>query len=273
MKVWTLAAIGLVAVGVAYAEDDEVTDDDLDLDSLDDDLGPGDDDMMQPPPQIEEIDFDKDMPEPQRKDRMKGCLGATQEYIKANPQMAEAYAKQITTQAQGKLKPEQAWNYVVFNMMMMCYQQITEEYVEMVKSGGEFGDGELEQLFSPPQGQQPKRAGESHVKLWEKVAQENAKDQQRQQRAQQSSYSSSSANEGYSSGKLGDMGFVGQSLTGGSGLLYVLGVFAVIFGIVTLVILKTSKPPDKNVKYQSSKSIAKKEKADAAAAKKAVKRK
>lgn len=259
--------IGLVVLGVAYGEDDEVTDDDLDLDNLDDDLGPegGDGDAPPEQAQVEEIDFDKDMPEPQRRDRMKGCLVATQEYVRKNPKMAEAGVKQLTTQSGGKLKADAAWNYVIFNMMMICYQFISEELVEMTKSSTEFGDGELEQVFAGGS-RAAKRAGESHVKLWESVAQENAKEYQRNQKKQQSSYSQS----GYeSSGRAGDLGFVGQSLTGGSGLLYVLGVFAVIFGIVTLVILKTSKPPEKNVKYQSSKSIAKKEKAEKMAAKKA----
>lgn len=276
MRVCAWPLIGLVVLGVASGEEaadeaskPEATDDDLDLDNLDTDGdtdGPEDNtpDESLGKEKYEEIDFDKDMPEDKRKERMQACLTASKEMIAVNRNFADSSVKSVMNQAGGQLSKEQAWNYVIFNMMLMCYQQITDDMVETAQKGGEIGVGDLEEVFAAPKGT-PKRAGQRHVELWESVARESHdKESKAYKSSQQSSYSSEST----AGGKPGDIGFMGQNLTGGSGLMYILGVFAVIFGLVTLVIIKMSKPTSKNVKYQSSKSIAKKEKAEKMAAKK-----
>merc|ERR1712159_562797 len=53
--------------------------------------------------------------------------------------------------------------------------------------------------------------------------------------------------------EVGDNRSLADSLPSGIGLL--LGVLAVVSGIAALVVVKLSKSPGKNVKYQSSKSI------------------
>lgn len=260
MRAWACAVIGIVVLDVACSEDDERTEHDGtngDPESGDiaDPIGDiGDIAGKVDPTQVEEIDFDKDMPFPQKKERMQTCLVAMRASVKANPQIAEGAVNQIMSETKGDMSETQARNYASFFMMINCYQQISDEQVEMVKTSKEFGEGELERLMMASAAI-TRVASESHGKLWKLVVEEDAKLQASLHQQQQSGSSTSSTG--------------GQPVVGGTGIVSILGFFAVVFGIAAFVILKMAKPAEKATKYQSGKSIAKKEKAEKMAAKKA----
>jgi len=252
------------------APSEEAGDEDFDLD-MEEDFEDGGSPEMQGgggpmgggPPEVE--DFDLELTEDDRSNRMGTCFSYTMGRIQARRQMVSQTAREIMEMH--KIQEQQAITVVLSNWMMACYMNIGDDEMDQA-IGTPFGSpletpaDKEEEIFgqNPLAPQTVRQASERQWKLLGETMKENQehfKQQQQQQRGAPPPRGQPQA------------GLPGSSMDTGTGFIYMIAVFVVLFGIGTLVVLKLNvKENGKTEKDRGSKSEKKKEKAEKMAAKK-----
>jgi len=243
-------------------------DDDFDLD-MEEDFEDGGSPQMQGgggpmgggPPEVE--DFDLELTEDDRSTRMGTCFSYTMGRIQARREMVSQTAKEIMEMH--NIQEQQAITTLLSNWMMACYMNIADEELDQA-IGTPFGSpietpaDKEEELFgqSPSARQTVRQASERQWRLLGVTLKENQQHFQQQQQQQRGSPRGPPP-----------AGLPGSSMDTGTGFIYMVAVFVVLFGLGTLVVLKlNTKENGKAEKDRGSKSEKKKEKAEKLAAKK-----
>lgn len=230
-----LAALGTRADD---ADGDDDVDDDLDLDDVDE--GPG------PAPPVE--DFDLGIPEEDRRKMMASCWKHTINRVQLRKSELDAAIEQmVAARKESGMSSDQAMNTMLYGWMMACYMNIDGDGTRKVTPSDTQA---LESDIFSQRSDRPQQVNQASQRQWE-LLESTIKEQQ-----QSTGGSSRSSPTGE--------GFSGQ----GGSTTYVLVVFAVIFGLGGLVVLKLVRA-DQSV--QAEKDAKKAEKAEKKLSKKKTK--
>lgn len=231
-------ALLLAALGTR-ADDADGDDDDLDLDDLDEDEGPS------PAPPVE--DFDLGIPEEDRRKMMASCWQHTLNRVQLRGEELKAAVEQmVAARREQGLSSDQAMNTLLFGWMMACYMNIDGDGVRKVTPSD---TQSLENDIFGQRSDRPQQVNQASRRQWQ-LLESIIKEQQ--ERAGSSSSS--------------PMGSAGPPAGGQGSFTYVLVVFAVLFGLGALVVLKLVRA-DQSV--QAEKEAKKAEKAEKKLSKKA----
>lgn len=261
---WALALLlGLVALSIAEengaggsaAADPDGSDLDLDEDDFDDDddesedssggMGAGQGEPVE--------DFDLDMPEDQRKLRMRSCLSHTMARAQAYQEQLQGAIAQMVEQQQ--VSQEQAANSVIFSWMITCYMNIDDDGIKAATAATPLQPEQEEDVFShhPERGQQANQASQRQWQLLEAILMEQNAASEQQQRRQGVDPRMDPRAAGTPAGQ--------------SQMLYVLVVFGIIFGLGAIVVVRLmrSESQDRDSKSQrktdkAEKKLARKQK-------------
>jgi len=255
--VWRLGGV----LGDDDAEAGMGSDDDLDLedDFEDNDPSPNPG-PMGGAPEVE--DFDLGMDETDKSNRMGSCFSYTMGRLQVRRDMMQKHAQEMMEQH--GVKQNQAMTAVISSWMMACYMNIEEDQVTQA-IGTPFGqpiavskereDGMF--AHHPAAKQTAQQASRKQWSLLETTLNENSKNMPQGPGADQKSRPGGPQAEP-----------LGMHMDSGTGFIYMMAVFVVLFGLGAIVVMRLSQKEQGNDKDRGSKSQRKAEKAERQAAKK-----
>jgi len=227
--------------GVAAATDPDGSDLDLDEDDLDDFEDESEDSAGRGAAME---DFDLEMPEEQRKTRMRACYAHTVHRAQTYQDQLQAAIQQMVEANSGQQRTQdQAANSVIFSWMITCYMNINDHGIKAAVAGTPLQPEVEQDIFShhPEKRQQANQASQRQWQLLELVLMEQQSAQQQRQGMDPRTGP-------------GAPGVAGSSMTGQSQMLYILVVFGIIFGVGAIVVLRLmrgeSQDRDKLTKSQ-----------------------
>eukprot|EP00929_Paragymnodinium_shiwhaense_P027994 TRINITY_DN16308_c0_g1_i1.p1 TRINITY_DN16308_c0_g1~~TRINITY_DN16308_c0_g1_i1.p1 ORF type:complete len:265 (+),score=88.18 TRINITY_DN16308_c0_g1_i1:73-867(+) len=244
-----LSLLGAVLLQPVVGEEPIDPDADLDLDDedFDTELPPGAPDAGENAEPVE--DFDKDLSEGTRKERMQSCFDATLKRLEERKQQVRDMVQEMKT-AQS-INDNMAANSIAFSWAMTCYLNAEDDSLKLFQASSPFTEA-FEMAAFGPKPERPQQVQQASRRQWS-LLEEVVKAMGEKQKA---SSKSSGAGGGGSSGSKGPptptQNLPGSGMSASGQAMYMLVVLGVFFGVGALVVMKLGA--NENVEKKSGKA-------------------